>query len=79
MLTVSVCSGGSHDGDNSGFYIGMVLQVWNLCKLPLSGATCQCRQKSAPSANVHKPNFSPMHRAMIPGYNLIERARGAGG
>jgi hypothetical protein len=35
---------GSHDGDNSGFYIGMVLRAWNLYRLPLSGATCQCRR-----------------------------------
>jgi hypothetical protein len=29
---------GSHDGNNSGFYIGMVLRALNLHKLLLSGA-----------------------------------------
>jgi hypothetical protein len=29
---------GFHDGDNSGFYIRMVLQAWNLHRLPLKQA-----------------------------------------
>jgi len=35
---------GSHDGNNSQFNSGMVLRAWNSSRLPLSGATYQCRQ-----------------------------------
>jgi hypothetical protein len=34
---------GSHDGDNSGFYIGTALRAWNLRRLPRFGATCAIR------------------------------------
>jgi hypothetical protein len=57
---------GSHDGDNSGFYFGMELQAWNLYRLPLSGAICQCRQTIAYDAKAVRNAAAACCTAFLP-------------